>query len=490
MTEESNQFDISGGSNLIAPNAMTQQQIFYGDQFARKILGSKEEPLTLVVLGAGVDATMGLPTSADLIPRIVDYLATDEGIKLDAILRKVIGRVHFHFDKFVSTAVDRLAKDLDKEIVSICHNINDELDNNKSLDETQRKLGILIVRLFKKVLDFKKGAEIDTDTVNLIEEVFGTIVKDDSIIDLSHLCYTDTFKNIIVELLQKSIHESHNPILRHIYKNMLDIEQLLSRYFYGFYTGQTNNIRDYLYISWILWAYLVSEEQRKLQEKKEEDVSSSIYAQLAGKDCQLITFNYTSYASQASPTALYFHGSLKEYVDVENKNDFLHDDLMSIDIEDFFTNQLAAEISFDSDHKSITIPSFLPPMKMRPVISKHYIDTWYHASQMVLRANTIIILGYSFSSADNYFCDMLRENHDAQIIIIDKNLEAISRNVCRVLQLDANRYSKQIKDGNEIRKYNNRVTIIGADLLTVELATYLPFPSISKEMGQNEYKRI
>lgn len=161
MTEESNQFDISGGSNLIAPNAMTQQQIFYGDQFARKILGSKEEPLSLVVLGAGVDATMGLPTSADLIPRIVDYLATDEGIKLDAILRKVIGRVHFHFDKFVSTAVDRLAKDLDKEIVSICHNINDELDNNKSLNETQRKLGMLIVRLFKKVLDFKKGAEID-----------------------------------------------------------------------------------------------------------------------------------------------------------------------------------------------------------------------------------------------------------------------------------------------------------------------------------------
>ena len=472
MTEESNQFDISGGSNLIAPNAMTQQQIFYGDQFARKILGSKEEPLTLVVLGAGVDATMGLPTSADLIPRIVDYLATDEGIKLDAILRKVIGRVHFHFDKFVSTAVDRLAKDLDKEIVSICHNINDELDNNKSLDETQRKLGILIVRLFKKVLDFKKGAEIDTDTVNLIEEVFGTIVKDDSIIDLSHLCYTDTFKNIIVELLQKSIHESHNPILRHIYKNMLDIEQLLSQYFYGFYTGQTSYIRDYLYISWILWAYLVSEEQRKVQEDKEEVENESqhtIYTQLEGKDCQVITFNYTSYASQASATALYFHGSLKEYVDVENKNDFQHEDLTTIDIEDFFKNQLAAEISFEPDHKSIPIPSFLPPLKLRPVISKHYIDIWYHASQMVLRASKIIILGYSFSSADNYFCDMLRENHDAQIIILDKNMETTSRNVCRSLQLDANRYSKQIKDGHEIRKYNNRVTIVGADLADVNL---------------------
>jgi hypothetical protein len=165
-------FDINNGANQIAPNAMTQNQYFYGEEFARKILGSKDKPLSLVVLGAGVDATIGLPTSADLIPRIVDFLETDEGKTLDAILRKAIGRVHFHFDKFVSTAIDRLAKDLDREIVSICHNINDELANNASLDESQRKLGMLIVRLFKKVLDFKKGAEIDAETMNLIEEVF------------------------------------------------------------------------------------------------------------------------------------------------------------------------------------------------------------------------------------------------------------------------------------------------------------------------------
>lgn len=232
-------FDINNGANQIAPNAMTQNQYFYGEEFARKILGSKDKPLSLVVLGAGVDATIGLPTSADLIPRIVDFLETDEGKTLDAILRKAIGRVHFHFDKFVSTAIDRLAKDLDKEIVSICHNINDELANNASLDESQRKLGMLIVRLFKKVLDFKKGAEIDAETMNLIEEVFDTVVKDDSIIDLSHLNYTDTFKNIIVEILQKSIHESNNPILRHIYKNMLDIGNCSQGISMDFIRGKT-----------------------------------------------------------------------------------------------------------------------------------------------------------------------------------------------------------------------------------------------------------
>lgn len=72
-------FDINNGANQIAPNAMTQNQYFYGEEFARKILGSKDKPLSLVVLGAGVDATIGLPTSADLIPRIVDFLETDEG---------------------------------------------------------------------------------------------------------------------------------------------------------------------------------------------------------------------------------------------------------------------------------------------------------------------------------------------------------------------------------------------------------------------------
>lgn len=101
-------FDINNGANQIAPNAMTQNQYFYGEEFARKILGSKDKPLSLIVLGAGVDATIGLPTSADLIPRIVDFLETDEGKTLDTILRKAIGRVHFHFDKFVSTAIDRL----------------------------------------------------------------------------------------------------------------------------------------------------------------------------------------------------------------------------------------------------------------------------------------------------------------------------------------------------------------------------------------------
>ncbi len=477
MPDSPSNIDVHGGNNQILPNVTTaQQQIFYGDELAKTLLGRKDNPITVVVLGAGVDATMGFPTSANLIPCIVEFLETEEGKQIDTILRKAIGSVRFHFDKFVSNAIDRLAKDLDKELITICRNIREELDHNTSLTDGQRKLGNLIHRLFRKIIDIKTGATIDAETECLIEEVFDTVVKDDTIIDFNRLNYTDTFKGIIIEILQKSLHENGNPILRHVYKNILDIEQLLSQYFYGFYTNHTSYVRDYLYISWILWAYLVSEEQkiaRQNAEAHEATVKPSIYTQLKGKDYQLITFNYTTYARQANSTALYFHGSLMEYVDVENKNDFLLDDLQNIHLQDFIKDQLACEISFDADRRATPIPSFLPPLKLQPIISKRYIDTWYHAAQLMVRANKIIILGCSFTSADNYFCDMLRESHDAQIVIIDRDMDTVSRNICNILQLSPKHYSKQMVNGRELRKYNNRITIIEADLAEVNLEEYL-----------------
>ena len=89
------------------------------------------------------------------------------------------------------------------------------------------------------------------------------------------------------------------------------------------------------------------------------------------------------------------------------------------------------------------------------------------------RASKIVILGCSFTVADNYFCNIPRENHNAELIIIDKDMEMVSRNVCNILQLSPNRYSRQLANGKELRKYNNRVTIVEADLSDVNLDEYL-----------------
>lgn len=470
MTPQDTTHHIEGGQNQFLPNATKAEQHFYygnvtnntGESAASN--NGQRKPGTVVILGAGVDATLGIPTSATFIPKIVDYLQTDEGKMVDEQLRKQLKRMTFHFDKFVSNAIDRLAKDLDGEIDNICRNVNKELEENERLDENECKMGRLIVKLFGMIRAVKQGAVIDDETQQLIEDVLGITAKDDAIIDFSRISYTETFKGIIVDILQQSMRKGDSPILRHVYRNLLDIERLLAQYFYGFYSNQTGYIKTYVYISWMMWAFLVHEEKRVLAEHAGQGTPLPIYAQLQGSGCQIISFNYTSYARQCSNDALYFHGSLMEYVDIENKNDFTLDSIADIDLEDFFTNRLPDELSFEGDRRACPIPTFLPPLKLQPVISKRYIATWYKSAEAIAQAHDIYILGCSFSTPDDYFCDMLRANREARITIYDRNLTAVAPNVCRIFQLNPNRYSKQTIDGKEVRTYDNRITLVQGEL--------------------------
>lgn len=461
---------VFGGNAQVAPSAAMQQQNIFGNDAIGKLLNRPQHPITVAVTGAGVDATMGIPTSAGLIPRIAEYLDTDEGKAVDDALRKAIGRVTFHFDKFVEKAIDSLAKSLDREIRTICSSVRAELDDNVALTDDQRRLGILIVRLFHKIIDVRDHAGIDADTAALISEVMGMDVHDDTIIDFNRLSYTDTFKTVITLILKKSMHESDNPILRHVYRNILDIEQLLTKYFYGFYDGRDGYIRDYMYIAWTLWAFLVREQQRIAAGNGIDGATRmpAVYSSLQGEGLQWVTFNYTTFARQADSTALYFRGSLMEYVDVENKNDITLDNILDIDLVDFFQSRLSQEICFDSDSRSLPIPSFLPPLKIQPVISKRYINVWYQTGEMIRHAGKVILLGISLAGIDSFFADMLRESQAAEIIVIDKDLDTACCNLCRIFQQSPASYSRLQIAGHEARKYNNRLTVIQADLTNVE----------------------
>ena len=53
----------------------------------------------------------------------------------------------------------------------------------------------------------------------------------------------------------------NDPIFCHVYRNVLDLEDLMRKYFIGFYIGRESQIKTYSYIAWTLWAYLVNQEQ-------------------------------------------------------------------------------------------------------------------------------------------------------------------------------------------------------------------------------------
>lgn len=465
--------NISGGNNQLLPNAThAEQHIHY---HAADIGGAvthctKDDPSprTLVILGAGADAAAGLPASSQLIPGIVDWLETDEGKAVDDALRKQLKRLNFRFDKFVDDAIDRLAKDLDRERDTICRNVREELNANANLNDEQRKMGNLIVRIFQKITDVKNGAAIDEETEALIREVTGMEPTDHTIIDFTKLNYTETFKTIITHILRSSLHDSSNPILRHVYKNLLDIEQLLAQYFYGFFIDKPGLKKTYLYIAWTLWAYLVHREQNLDNEQP------SIYDQLRGKDNQqVVTFNYTTLAATASPSALYFNGNLTDYVDIENKNDLHIDDIRALDLTVFFRERLPREMSLEGERIAIPVPSFMPPLKLKPVISDRYITTWYRTSEAIRHAERILILGHSIHAAESFFCDMVRANRHAEITLIDRDIDTVSRNLCNTLQLSVGRYTTLTVQGYPARKYDNRITVVQADLSDIDLTPWL-----------------
>lgn len=171
----------------------------------------------VIVLGAGVDSSIriGMPLTNELIPKISEFITSEYGTLIDEKLRKLFPQLRFRFDNFIKTTIDNFAQDFSSEIDSIRTNVNNELQNNLELDEEQRKMGRLIVAIMEKVTAMKTGATLDEETETLIREVFATDVTDDTIIDFSKVVYTDTFKSVLRMILERSLSNSTNPILRY-----------------------------------------------------------------------------------------------------------------------------------------------------------------------------------------------------------------------------------------------------------------------------------
>ena len=463
--------DIYGGHSQVNP-AATQaiQNNFYGQPVPEQEATAAR---TVVVLGAGVDTAAGFPAPCSLVPKITEWLETDEGKEVDTALRKLLKGLRFSYAKFVDNAIERLAHDLDRERETICSRITQELEQNRSLDDSQRKMGQLIVRLFRKITEVKEGAAIDAETEELIREVTGIEPGEETIIDFSRVNYTKTFESIVRYILQTSLHDTEHPILRHVYTGLLDIGQLLARHFYGFFTDKQSEIKTYLYIAWTLWAYLVREEQRVAAEYG-NDAVLPIYSRLRGKEqVQVVTFNYSTLAATASPSAVYFNGNLTDYVDIENKNDLRVEDIRNLDLASFFQDRLAGELSLEGDRIAIPIPSFMPPLKLKPVISGKYVTVWYRTAEAIAHAESILILGHSLLSGDAFFRDMLRANRRAEIIVVGRDMETVCKDVCVTFQQPSNRYTSITVQGHPARKYDNRITAIGADLKDIDLAEWL-----------------
>lgn len=370
--------------------------------------------MTLLILGAGVDKTKGIdfPTMDSLLTAVANY-SLNEGKEVDTMLRAMLPNLRFSFSSMITHAMDKIVtRDIGEQKALI--DKLDRITKQEGLDEKMSLHAKLLAKLFNKLVTISEEAELDTDIEDLIKKVFedkaDEYLGSDAVIDINKISLSETFKIVLKETLKLSMQGKDHVVARVLGGEMLSIESLLIEKFIGFYTGKQSDIKNYLYISWMLWSFLVAEEKRVRKNNQKLPFYSSIPS--AWKS---ITLNYTSFIADSigKENVIYFHGGLPQYVDMSTRQYMSIEDYENKDILNFFDKYVIPN-TYVSDNQAerqkCVIPAFVPPLKIKPVLSCRYIETWYTAAKWMKDAEKIVCIGYSFSTADDHFNDIIRNN--------------------------------------------------------------------------------
>nr|CRH07376.1 Putative histidine kinase [Candidatus Magnetococcus massalia] len=234
--------------------------------------------------------------------------------------------------------------------------------------------------------------------------------------------------------------------------------------FLGFYNDKTHDIKNYIYISWILWAYLVTKQKKVLQ-----NLSNNLpFYNKIPNNIRAITLNYTDFLhlNIGIDNSIYFHGGLSEYVRMDTRDLIEIENLLDTEPLDFIKDTIIPNIDVSSNdtrmHKHV-IPALVPPLRLKPILSHKYIQKWSNASNWIKEAEKVIVVGYSFNNADEHFNDIVRGHLSAQFIIVtpDAITSSYKERMEKVFRIPSSQYAVMKTQGKKALKAGN-VTLIPA----------------------------
>jgi hypothetical protein len=379
----------------------------------------------LLITGAGVDRTKGIdfPLANTLLADVTRYL-DGPGKAVDENLRAMLPGMRFSFNNMIARAVDKIATREPHEQKAMVQRVQTAIKNLPAEQEAIRKHGELIIRLFNKLAVIAEESQIDEETEKLIREVFpkdaDDLIDSDSILDIHKLSLSDTFKTVLKRTLKMGLTGDRHEVAAALGADMLNIEALLIEKFLGFYNEKPADIKNYIYISWALWAYLVAKQNEVLKAHAADLLP--FYGKIPDK-VRAITLNYTAFLQQqlGMDQALYFHGGLAEYVRMDTRDLLPIENIHECDPANFIREIVTPNVDFASDdfsqHKHV-IPALVPPLRLKPILSHRYIELWARASAWVKEASHIVVVGYSFNNVDEHFNDILRCHPDRKIDVV------------------------------------------------------------------------
>ncbi len=432
----------------------------------------------LLILCAGADRTNGIdfPLANTLLADVTRYL-DGQGKPVDQALRAMLPGLSFRFNNLIARAVDKIATRETHEQRAMVQRVQDAIADLPPEKEHIRKHGELIIKLFNKLAMIAEHSQLDEETEELIREVFPNdaddLIDSDSILDIHKLSLSDTFKTVLKRTLKMGLSSDRHEVAAALGADLLNIETLLIEKFLGFYNDKPSDIKNYLYISWALWAFLVARQQEVLIAHTTNPLP--FYGSVP-TDVRAITLNYTSFLQQhlGVENTVYFHGGLAEYVRMDNRDLLPIENILQCDPATFIRDMVAPNVDVknnDLRQQRHVIPALVPPLRLKPILSHRYIDLWSKASDWVKEAQRIVVVGYSFNNADEHFNDILRVHNDRYIDIVvpEANSEAFLGRMEKVFGTATNQYTTVTVNGIAALKAK-KVRLIPAKASDVDLA--------------------
>lgn len=410
----------------------------------------------LLILGAGADRTAGIdfPLANTLLADVTRYL-DGPGKPVDEALRAMLPGMRFSFNSMIARAVDKIATREPYEQKAMVQRVQEAITDLPSEKENVRKHGELIIRLFNKLATIAEHSQLDEETEQLIREVFpkdaDDLIDSDSILDIHKLSLSDTFKTVLKRTLKMGLSSDRHEVAAALGADMLNIETLLIEKFLGFYNEKLPDIKNYLYISWALWAFLVARQKEVLEAHGTNPLP--FYGKVPSS-VKAITLNYTSFLQQhlGSDNSIYFHGGLAEYVRMDTRDLLSIENILDCDPATFIREMVAPNVDVKNEdlrQQKHVIPALVPPLRLKPILSHRYIDLWSKAADWVKEAQRIVVVGYSFNNADEHFNDILRVHPDRYIDIVapEANSATFLGRMEKVFGTAANQYNKVSVNG-------------------------------------------
>lgn len=403
--------------------------------------GSQAGSDVLFVLGAGIDRVLGLPLLNTLFKDLSEFVQ-GQGKVVNEAIRKHAKGVPIDLQSYSGDEAESLGQKLLGSHPHLLPRILAGL--NKHPDAESENIAV-IKSIMMRLSHMKSENDLDETFVSQVARLAGESATGaaDTLLDTRHISFRPKIRGAIKTVLSQASGEIPNLTLeeRQAFNEIIAVlsnfEELLGTLFIGFFTKHTPDQRKYFYLAWLFWAYIRHRESAGRVHREQ-----SFYKTLSevGPGGGIITFNYTDFFyDNARPVNGHFHGDSKSFIRFHTReyvaSDVQFREASTLDRMATFINGLS--IDWLKDPPEVSLPAFMPPLAVKPIICTEYLERWYECGEKIKKARKIVILGYSFSVADEHFNDLIRKgNRNAKLIVVDPNMDGVVGRACQIVNHD------------------------------------------------------